>query len=169
MIFLGIDPGLSGAVARWTPAIKSLVVLDMPTLKLRKGSQARTLDVIALARIMDDLCAETPTLALIEQAFAQQSKERRNSAATIHKNGINWGAAYGVLCAQYVPVDIVPANTWKAAMRCPAAKDGARARASQVLPQFASLWSRPKDDGRAEAALIALYAEKRFLHRAVTP
>jgi crossover junction endodeoxyribonuclease RuvC len=169
MIFLGIDPGLSGAIARWTPGIRSLVVLDMPTLKLRKGSEARTLDVIALARIVDDLCAGGVTLALIEQAFAQQSKERRNSAATVHKNGINWGAAYGVLCAQYVPIDIVPANAWKAAMRCPAEKVGARSRASQELPQFASLWSRAKDDGRAEAALIALYAERRFRSRAVTP
>jgi hypothetical protein len=39
----------------------------------------------------------------------------------------------------------------------PAEKDGARARASQLLPQHAGHWPLKKHDGRAEAALIALY------------
>ncbi|MBC7907617.1 MAG: hypothetical protein H7Y60_12860 [Rhodospirillaceae bacterium] len=39
----------------------------------------------------------------------------------------------------------------------PADKDGARARASQLLPAHAGLWCRAKYDGRAEAALIAYY------------
>jgi hypothetical protein len=39
----------------------------------------------------------------------------------------------------------------------PAAKDGARARASQLLPGAADQWPLVKHDGRAEAALIALW------------
>lgn len=42
-------------------------------------------------------------------------------------------------------------------MQCPAEKDGSRMRASQLLPGFASNWDRKKDDGRAEASMIALY------------
>ena len=41
----------------------------------------------------------------------------------------------------------------------PADKDGARARASQLLPWAAHQWARAKDDGKAEASLIALYGK----------
>jgi hypothetical protein len=37
-------------------------------------------------------------------------------------------------------------------------KDAARKRACQLFPQVAGLFSRVKDDGRAEAALLAYYA-----------
>jgi hypothetical protein len=55
MIFLGIDPGLSGALARWEPATQTLVIHDMPTLRVKPGSAKRTIDVVQLARISDDL------------------------------------------------------------------------------------------------------------------
>ena len=38
-----------------------------------------------------------------------------------------------------------------------AGKDGSRARASALMPRHASSWTRIKDDGRAEAVLIALW------------
>ena len=45
-------------------------------------------------------------------------------------------------------------------MAIPKAKDGARARASELLPSYSHLWQRVKDDGRAEAALIALWGAR---------
>jgi hypothetical protein len=46
---------------------------------------------------------------------------------------------------------------WKKALGVPADKDGARARASQLMPENAWLWPLVKHDGRAEAALIAYW------------
>jgi crossover junction endodeoxyribonuclease RuvC len=168
MIFLGIDPGLSGALALWEPEAKALTVRDMPTLRAKPGSAKRTLDAVQLARIADDLCAGGVTLAVIEQGGLGGRADKR-SAATAFTGGVSWGIAYGIVAAQFVPLEIVAPAHWKRAMSCPAAKDGARARASQLLPQFAGQWERVKDDGRAEAALLALYAEKRFRQREITP
>jgi hypothetical protein len=56
-----------------------------------------------------------------------------------------------------VPITIVHPRTWKRALGVPREKDGARARASQLLPAHAHLWPLKKHDGRAEAALIATY------------
>jgi hypothetical protein len=42
----------------------------------------------------------------------------------------------------------------------PAGKDGARARASQLIPSAAHHWPLKKHDGRAEAALLAFYASR---------
>jgi crossover junction endodeoxyribonuclease RuvC len=66
------------------------------------------------------------------------------------------------LAALGVPMSFVAPATWKRALQVPAAKDGARARASQLLPAAAGHWPLVKHDGRAEAALIALYG-LRFL------
>lgn len=165
MIFLGCDPGLSGAVALWEPDAKALHVHDMPTLRIKPGSDKRTLDAVQLARIVDDLCTRGVTLALIEQAGARPNE----GLGSAHANGRNWGAAYGVIVAQYVPTEIVTPAAWKRAMGCPAAKDGAIARVKQLLPQYADLFALKKHDGRAEASLIALYAERRFRERAVSP
>lgn len=165
MIFLGIDPGVSGAIARWEPETKALIVHDMPTLKLKPGSDKRTLDALQLARILDELCKDGVTLALIEQA----GPRKNDGVIQAFGAGANWGTAYGALVAQYVPTERANPAHWKRTMQVTAAKDSSLARIKQMLPQHAAFFARKKDEGRAEAALIALYAEKRFLHRAVTP
>ncbi|XP_060665649.1 uncharacterized protein LOC132797913 [Drosophila nasuta] len=55
---------------------------------------------------------------------------------------------------------VTPA-VWKKATGCPADKGGARARAMQLFPTAADQFKRVKDDGRAEAALIGVYAVTR--------
>jgi crossover junction endodeoxyribonuclease RuvC len=46
---------------------------------------------------------------------------------------------------------------WKRALGVKGDKDVSRQRASALLPRHSGLWLRKKDDGRAEAALIAYY------------
>ena len=165
MIFLGIDPGLSGAVALWTPERKALDVFDMPTLKLKPNSDKRTLDVIELARLLDGVCKWSVTLAVIEQAGPRPNDGIRAAFGA----GANWGSTYGALAAQFVPIDIIAPHVWKTAMRVTAAKDSSLDMVKKTLPQHAHFFARKKDEGRAEATLIALYAERRFRNRAVTP
>jgi crossover junction endodeoxyribonuclease RuvC len=52
---------------------------------------------------------------------------------------------------------MVRPNIWKKAIGCPKDKDMARMLASRLLPQHSDNWPLKKHDGRAEAALIALY------------
>jgi len=47
---------------------------------------------------------------------------------------------------------IVAPVRWKRALAVPAGKDGARARASALLPRAAHLWPLVKHDGRAAEA-----------------
>jgi crossover junction endodeoxyribonuclease RuvC len=39
-------------------------------------------------------------------------------------------------------------------------KDGSRARAMELFPEQTALFKRVKDDGRSDAALIALWGSK---------
>ena len=56
-----------------------------------------------------------------------------------------------------IPLTRVSPLTWRKALQVPRGKDGSRLRASELLPAYAELWRRRRDDGRAEAALLALW------------
>lgn len=153
MRYIGIDPGVSGAIAVWRPYDRHIALIPMPVMKIKRGrSVKRTVDVHTLVRELSAIDAVTN--AVIEQAGARPNE----GVASAHANGRNWGVLYGIAVSLGWPVTIVPARAWKSAMRCPADKDGARLRASQLLPEYAHLWAAKKDDGLAEAALMAVLA-----------
>lgn len=157
MIFLGVDPGLSGALAFWHPATRMLDVFDMPTLELGK----KRIDGYELARILDTKTGDmvAPKLCIIEQVAARPGA----GVSGMFNFGRSFGLAEGVISAQFWPLEYAMPHVWKRVMACPKEKDGARARASQLMPEHHAQWALKKHDGRAEAALLALYAER--LHR----
>ena len=77
--------------------------------------------------------------------------------------GKAYGLILGIIAALKIPLTNVPAATWKRALAVPSDKDGARARASQLLPHLADCWKAKGAHGRAEAALLALYGAKCLL------
>jgi crossover junction endodeoxyribonuclease RuvC len=71
--------------------------------------------------------------------------------------GKSAGIIEGVLGAMNIPVTFVTPQKWIKAMSVVGGKDGSRKRASELLPEFASEFKRVKDNGRSDAALIALF------------
>jgi crossover junction endodeoxyribonuclease RuvC len=152
MIVAGIDLGLSGAVALIDAASGAVVdIADMPTLALaRGGKHKREIDAHSLARLIGD---RRPSHVYIEMVGAMPGQ----GVSSVFAFGKSFGVVIGVLAALAVPMTLVSPVTWKRALGVPAAKDAARYRASQLLPAAAHHWPLVKHDGRAEAALIALY------------
>lgn len=144
----GIDPGLDGAVAFLG---EELTVVDMPVLRLsRGGKQKRDLDAHGLAHLL----RTTP----IDHAFVEAVGARPGQGVTsTFSLGRSVGIIIGVLATLDIPLTLVSPAAWKRSLTVPKAKDGARSRASQLLPKSAQLWARARDHGRAEAALLALY------------
>ncbi len=152
MMIAGIDPGLGGAIA-FLDAVRGGVVdiVDMPVLTLARGGKTkRDLDAHALARLIGE---RRPGHAFVEQVGAMPGQ----GVSSVFSFGKSFGVAIGVLVALGAPMTFVAPAVWKRALGVPAAKDGARARASQLLPAAASHWPLAKHDGRAEAALIAYF------------
>jgi hypothetical protein len=75
--------------------------------------------------------------------------------------GRTFGVALGVLAALQLPYMVVSAAQWKRSLRVPANKDGARLRATELLPHVAHPWRRKCDHGRSEGSLLALYGAAR--------
>jgi crossover junction endodeoxyribonuclease RuvC len=152
MILAGIDPGLSGAIALLDAATGSVLdIIDMPMLALTRGGKAkREVDAHALAAALG---RDRIGHVFIEQVGAMPGQ----GVSGVFAFGKAYGIAIGVLATLGVPMTFVAPQVWKRVLGVPAAKDGARARASQLMPGAAHHWQRVKDDGRAEAALIAYY------------
>lgn len=144
---VGIDPGAKGAIALIEG--ETLQIVDMPTSK--EGAKPKDrVDPAALALI---LRCFNPSHVWVERVGAMPG----NGVSSMFNFGTAYGYARGIPVALGFPTTLIGPAQWKSAMRVPASKDAARARASQLLPKHASLWPLVKHDGRAEAALIALY------------
>lgn len=155
MIILGIDCGLSGALTFLeTFAFAASAIHDMPTFEIKRGKgKRRDLDGHALYRLIK---SAQPDHAFVERALAMP---KQSSYAT----GIFfqvYGEVRGILIACSIPFTIVEPHAWKKSLGVPAMKDGARARASQLMPTLAAQWPLKKHDGRAELALISLYGAR---------
>ena len=147
---LGIDPGFSGAMA-WLDLGGDLRVEDMPTLTVeRNGKAKRDLDLAALVELTEQ---HRPAFAVVERVGAMPGQ----GVSSMFAFGRGFGSILGVLAALRVPVELVTPAAWKRTLAVPQGKDGARLRASQLLPAHGGHWRRAKDDGRAEASMLAWY------------
>jgi crossover junction endodeoxyribonuclease RuvC len=152
----GIDPGLAGALFVLDPESLAGEALDLPVHALSRSRKAkRELDLAALVALIE---ARRPAHAFVEQAGSMP----RQGVASSFAFGKGFGAVLGTLAALRIPVTLVAAATWKRTLGVPAAKDGARARASQLLPDAAHLWPLRCHHGRAEAALLALWGSRQL-------
>jgi crossover junction endodeoxyribonuclease RuvC len=151
---LGIDPGLSGAFCLYNP--EDIIFFDMPTLEItRNGKKKRQLDLYAIARFIDEHSANIEK-AVIENPGAMPGQ----GSTSMFAFGFNCAAAQMAVAANFIPMTLVRPATWKHDMGLSKDKDATRLKASQMFPQWAHYFSRVKDDGRAEALLIACFGEK---------
>lgn len=82
----------------------------------------------------------------------------KQGVASMFRFGENFGAVQMAVAGHGYEYHYVTPMMWKKHFRLSKNKGASRSLAMQRFPDNADLFSRVKDDGRAEAALIALYA-----------
>jgi crossover junction endodeoxyribonuclease RuvC len=156
-VILGLDIGINGAVAQLTPSGDLIDVLDMPCLS-DGPSGRRAVNAPLLAEIIAQSHA---TGAFVEYVGARPGEGPMGAFSF----GRSRGVVEGVMAALGVPVAFLTPPTWKRLVGIAPGKDEAKTRArSEAIrrwPAKAALFARVKDDGRAEAALIAIAGLKR--------
>lgn len=155
MRVLGIDPGADGAFALvCTDHLHELSVRDMPVIEFRKaGRQRREVSESGIADIVAELA---PDVAWIEQVHARPGQ----GVVSMFKFGLALGLVRGVLAGARIPRMYVTPVEWKRAFRLGVDKQESRRRAIEWFPRQADQLARMKDEGRAEAALIALFGAR---------
>jgi crossover junction endodeoxyribonuclease RuvC len=140
---LGIDPGISGAVAFYFPAVPDKIsVDDMPTA-------AGEVDPATLVQRIGHM---RPDLAIIERVHSMP----RQGVASTFKFGSSFGIAIGVVAALGISTHFVSPGRWKRHYTIGRDKEMARALALRLWPTSIH-FSRKRDHNRAEAALLARY------------
>ena len=151
MIVAGIDPGLSGAIAIFNVTAGELVIHDMPTVSVLRGKKAkREVDAASLAGIFRHTTFDA---VMLERVGAMPGQ----GVTSMFSMGRSLGVIEGVLAGCLAPYTMVTPQTWQKSGSKREGKDGARLRAGQLFPAYQELFQRVKDDGRADAALLAYY------------
>lgn len=154
-LIIGIDPGVSGAVATLPLYRDCSTVADMPIKQASRGKAALDVDGQWLATMLDPFVQFT---AYVEQV---QSRPRQAGQFAF---GMNYGRVLGVLEALGIPIVHVPASKWKPAMGLRGEdKATSVALAAELFPHLKDQLYGPRGaplDGRAEALLIAYYGSK---------
>jgi crossover junction endodeoxyribonuclease RuvC len=141
---MAIDPGISGAVAFYFPSEPSLITVeDMPVA-------AGEVDATTLAQRIQQM---KPDVAFVEHVSSMPGQ----GVASTFKFGASFGMALGVIAALQIPMHLVRPQRWKKHLGLSSDKERSRALALRLWPS-SDAFARKKDDGRAEAALIARYA-----------
>lgn len=160
MPIIGIDPGVSGAVAvvwRDTPTAKAnQTVFDIPTVASSRGKSALDVQGFLLAEDLERY--RFNSIAYVEQV---QSRPRQAGQFAF---GMNYGRVLGVLEALGIRTVHVPASKWKQAMGLRGEdKATSVALAAELFPHLKDQLYGPRGaglDGRAEALLLAYYGSK---------
>ena len=156
-LIIGIDPGLSGALALMGNA-GLLALSDIPVMAKGKGSGKVKNEVNAAG--LNALLKEwvsghaDDVLVVIERVSSMPGQ----GVASMMSLGDTVGCIRGVVAARGYPVHWVTPQTWKKHYTLTAGKDVdgkelARAKAIQLFPEADLV--RKKDHNRAEAVLIA--------------
>jgi crossover junction endodeoxyribonuclease RuvC len=145
---IGIDPGFSGAIAIYWPDTHRLEVHDMPVVADAKGRV-----MLAHGSVLDLLAEDGAKAVWLEQVGTMPGQ----GISSAFRFGATYGAIQMAVAARCLPLRLVTPNVWKKAFGLTADKNASRGLAMQRFPDAADRFSRKQDDGRAEAALIALY------------
>lgn len=147
MTIIGIDPGFSGAIAIFRPEDRALNIYDMPVSPGPKGKTE------LLHGALFDALDVPPCDVWVEQVGAMPGQ----GVSSMFRFGQTVGAIHMAVAARGHSLRLVTPAKWKAHFRLSKDKGAARGLAAQRFPAHARNFARVKDDGRAEAALIALY------------
>jgi crossover junction endodeoxyribonuclease RuvC len=149
--FLGVDVGISGAIAVIDEAGTLIVVYDMPCLA-DGAKNRRTINAMLLHSILRDEPA-------IEHAYVEYISARPGEGAVgAFAFGRCRGIVEGCLGSCRIPTTFLTPPSWKRAvgLSCGTNKDASRGMAIARWPQHAEWFKRKIDNGRSDAALIGI-------------
>jgi crossover junction endodeoxyribonuclease RuvC len=150
---LGIDVGLNGAIALVVDD-ELIGVVDMPTVTLDRNGKAKR--QVSVPELVDIIKTFDPNEAYVEKVFAMAGQ----GVTSVFSFGRSLGVVEGVLTTLKIKTTLMTPQTWQKGLGMTGGKDGSRARAMELFPEQTALFKRVKDDGRSDAALIALWGSK---------
>lgn len=146
MIYIGIDPGKSGAMAAISDLVDRKVLIQF--------------DESVYANVLRE-CIPEDTRAVLEHVGAMP----KQGVTSMFHFGENFGYIKGLLEAFQIPYELVRPQKWKKEFGITGDKNSSIDVCKRLFPGVdlrRTERCRKDDDGMAEALLMALYAKRRF-------
>ena len=159
MRIIGIDPGLSGAIAILEDnKIKEL--FDMPVMPDGKKNKRQLNSALLVKLIKDNIEDLEKTVMVVEQVNAMPGQ----GVTSMFNFGQTFGAIKGICAALGLPIFLVRPAKWKKHFELiNSSKDASRTKAIEMYPSASEQLSKKKDVNKSDAILIARYhSETRF-------
>lgn len=152
-VIVGVDPGLSGAVALLDCEKGNLFTFDMPTEEvIVNKKKKREIDGDTLHHLMK----VNPLRVYIEMVTAMPGQ----GVTSMFNFGMAFGVLRGVVASLGYARSFIRPSKWKKDMGVTSDKDTSLDLMRKLAPACEGFFKRKKDNGRAEAALIALWGAR---------
>ena len=165
-VWLGVDPGLTGALAAIIGP--GVAFHDAPVVTIKvNGATKHQLDPHACAALLrsyqtDDMLVTIEKVAPMPSFKGKGGKPQSMGVTSAFNFGMGFGVWIGVLAALGIPYQLVHPATWKRALLADMqkGKDASRVKAKQLYPHVAEELKLVKHHGRADALLLAVYGRQ---------
>ena len=153
MKIIGIDPGLSGAIAVLEDK-KVLGIYEMPVMAEGKKNK-RQLNSAQLVDIIKNNIIKSEEIAVVvEQVNAMPGQ----GVTSMFNFGQTFGAIKGMCAALNLPIFFVRPSKWKKHFELiNSSKDSSRTKAIEMYPKLSNQLAKKKDVNKSDAILIARF------------
>ena len=153
MRIIGIDPGLSGAIAVLDNN-KVLKIYDMPIMAEGKKNKRQLNSAQLVNIIKENIKNHEDINVVVEQVNAMPGQ----GVTSMFNFGQTFGAIKGVCAALNLPIFFIRPSKWKKYFELiNSSKDSSRTKAIEMYPSIANQLSKKKDVNKSDAILIARF------------
>ena len=153
MKILGIDPGLSGAIAILEDK-KVVGIFEMPVMAEGKKNKRQLNSAQLVNIIKENIGNNDETAVVVEQVNAMPGQ----GVTSMFNFGQTFGAIKGVCAALELPIFFVRPSKWKKHFELiNSSKDSSRTKAIEMYPYLSNQLSKKKDVNKSDAILIARF------------
>ena len=140
MKIIGIDPGLSGAIAVMEDN-KVLNLFDIPVMSEGKKNKRQLNSALLVSLLKENIVSQEEVTVVVEQVNAMPGQ----GVTSMFNFGQSFGILKGVCSAMRLPMFFVRPAKWKKYFNLiNSEKDASRTRAIEIFPYFSSQLSKKK-------------------------
>ena len=153
MKIIGIDPGLSGAIAVMEDN-KVLNLFDIPVMSEGKKNKRQLNSALLVSLLKENIVSHEEVAVVVEQVNAMPGQ----GVTSMFNFGQTFGAIKGVCAALDLPIFFVRPSKWKKHFELiNSSKDSSRTKAIEMYPKLSNQLTKKKDVNKSDDILIARY------------
>ena len=153
MKIIGIDPGLSGAIAVMEDN-KVLNLFDIPVMSEGKKNKRQLNSALLVSLLKENIVSHEEVAVVVEQVNAMPGQ----GVTSMFNFGQTFGAIKGVCAALDLPIFFVRPSKWKKHFELiNSSKDSSRTKAIEMYPKLSNQLAKKKDVNKSDAILIARF------------